>query len=71
MSEIINKKIFHKALDDEYETGFFNGAEYAKEELMTMLRENSKCTIGTHDTKGFCFCEAISLIDIWKMEGNK
>lgn len=67
MSEFTKEqnKVIGKAIEAEYDTGFFNGTEYAKEEMMAMLRENSKCTIGTHNTKGFCFCEAIDLIDVW------
>jgi hypothetical protein len=30
---------------------------------IAMLKENSKCRIdGGHDTDGYCFCEAIRLI---------
>lgn len=35
----------------------------AKERIINLLKENSKCTLdGGHDTNGYCFCEAIDLI---------
>jgi hypothetical protein len=31
--------------------------------IINLLKDNSRCTLdGGHDTNGFCFCEAIPLI---------
>lgn len=43
------------------------GLEVGKQDenyrIVNLLKENSKCRLdGGHDTNGFCFCEAILLI---------
>jgi hypothetical protein len=63
-------KVIGKAIEAEYETGFHNGADFARLKLMELLSDLSKCTteVDEHDMRGFCFCEAIPLMDTWKIE---
>jgi hypothetical protein len=39
-------------------------AELERNAIIDLLKDSSKCRIdGGHDTKGYCFCEAINLIE--------
>jgi len=39
------------------------GWEDAEKQVVELLRDKSKCRLdGGHNTKGFCFCEAIEII---------
>jgi hypothetical protein len=39
------------------------GWEDAKERIIELLKDNSKCALDKgHDTKGYCFCEAVTII---------
>jgi hypothetical protein len=42
---------------------FQSGVRHEQENIIKLLKENSRCRIdGGHDTEGYCFCEAIRLI---------
>ena len=35
----------------------------AEERIIELLKDNSKCALDKgHDTKGYCFCEAVTII---------
>lgn len=48
----------------EKEKLWVDSALTERDSIIDLLKQNSKCKLdGGHDTKGYCFCEAINLIE--------
>jgi len=42
---------------------FEKGIQFERERIIELLKDNSKCALDKgHDTKGYCFCEAVTII---------